>query len=391
MNVKQISEIVNKVTKEVLGEAAITSENLSGIVDVGTAVFNQNAVDNYVKTLVDHIGRVIFVNRTYAGRLPRLYMDDWEYGSVMEKISITAPDAQDNETWNLTDGEDYSQDVFTAPTVSAKFYDSKTTYEVALSITELQVKEAFSSPAQMVSFANAIETAVQNSLKVKNAAMAQRTINNLMGEVIASEYPSAGYGDKSGVRAINLLYLYNQETGQSLTAAKAITTPEFIRFAAYRIGLTSDRLSEMSTLFNVGKNARFTPKEMQRIVLLSDFARAADAYLQADTFHDEFTKLPEADIVSFWQGSGTDYGFTNTSQIHVNTASGEEVVLSGILGVIFDRDAAGITNYNPRVTSHYNARAEFTNIWYKQDCSYFNDTGENCVVFFIADPTQPGN
>lgn len=68
MTVKQIYELMNTVTSEVLGKTDLVAEDLSNVVDVGTELFNATAVDNYVKTLVNHIGKVIFVNRPYSGK-----------------------------------------------------------------------------------------------------------------------------------------------------------------------------------------------------------------------------------------------------------------------------------------------------------------------------------
>ena len=131
MKVTQLYALVNSVTKEVLGETAVVNEDLSNIVDVGKAVMDQqNGVDNYVRKLVDHIGKVIFVNRAYAGGAPSVLMDSWEFGSVLEKVSADLPEASENDSWNLQDGQDYPQDVFYQPKVEAKFYNSKVTFEV---------------------------------------------------------------------------------------------------------------------------------------------------------------------------------------------------------------------------------------------------------------------
>ena len=104
MDVKQIYQIANAVTGEVLGKTDLVNEDLTNIVDVGTELFNANAVDNYVKSLVNHIGKVVFVNRPYSGKVPRVLMDGWEFGSVLEKISVSLPSATENESWELQDG-----------------------------------------------------------------------------------------------------------------------------------------------------------------------------------------------------------------------------------------------------------------------------------------------
>ena len=384
MKVSQIYELMNSVTKEVLGEETVVNEDLSNVVDIGTALFNASAIDAYVKSLVNHIGKVIFVNRPYSGSVPSVLMDGWEFGSVLEKISADIPEATENESWELENGASYEQDIFYKPSATAKFFNSKVTFEIPMSFTERQVKQSFSSAEQLNGFLSMLYNAVDKSMTIKIDSLVMRTINNMIAETIYADYNGASTSTKSGVRAVNLLKLYNDKFSKTLTAEASVTDPEFIRFASYILGLYSDRLSKISTLFNVEGKEKFTSSDLLHVILLSDFARAADSYLQSDTFHEQFTKLPNAETVPYWQASGTDYGFESVSKIDVKTASNNTVSQTGILGVMFDRDALGVTNLDRRVTTHYNAKAEFYTNWYKFDAGYFNDLSENFVVFFVA-------
>lgn len=398
MKVKQIYEIINNVSSEVLGKTDIVQDDLTGIVDLGTEIFNQNAVDNYVKSLVNHIGKVIFVNRPYAGKVPSVLMDAWEFGSVLEKISADVPEAEENDTWNLQDKKSYDQDVFHKPTVTAKFFNSKVTFEVPVSITERQVKESFSNAAQLNAFVSMIYTAVEKSMTIKADALIMRTINNMIAETVLADavafggtvgnMTGANLANASTARCVNLLKLYNDKyfpapKPNALTAETAITDPDFIRFASYVMGTYADRLQSISTVFNVGGKERFTPKDMLHVVLLSDFAKAAQTYLYSDTYNRGDVLLPQAETVPFWQGSGKKYEFASTGHIKVKESGGKDVEITGVLGVMFDRDALGVCNLDRRVTTNYNAKAEFFNNYYKFDAGYFNDTNENFVVFFI--------
>ena len=393
MEVKQIHTLINSVSKEVLGKSDIVSEDLTGIVDLGNEVFNQSAVDNYVKSLVNHIGKVVFVNRPYAGKIPSVLMDAWEFGSVLEKISADLPEAEENKSWDLEDGTEYSQDVFHKPKVTAKFFNSRVTFEVPVSITERQVKESFSNAEQLNAFLSMIYNAVEKSITIKTDALIMRTINNMIAETLIADSTAFGgesgsaatnYSSASTARCVNLLKLYNDNKGTKLTAAKALTDPDFIKFASYTIGLYTDRLASISNVFNVGGKPRFTPRENLHVVLLSDFEKAARAYLYSDTYNKEQVLLPNAESVPFWQGSGTKYDFESTAHIKIKETGGKSVEINGVLGVMFDRDALGVCNLNRRVTTNYNAKAEFFNNYYKFDAGYFNDTNENFVVFFVA-------
>ena len=386
MEVKQIYTLVNDITNELLG-SAIVKEDLSNVVDVGNAVFNANRVDNYVRSLVNHIGRVIFVDRAYSGSVPSVLIDSWEFGSVLEKISCDLPIATENESWNLQNGQTYNPNVFYKPSVSVKFYNSKTTFEIPLSFTEMQIKESFSNAEQLNGFLTMLYNSVEKSMTIKLDGLIMRTINNMIGETIHHEIPdSVNYSATSTIKAVNLLKLYNDSHETPIRPEKCLDNPDFIRYATYVISVYGERITKISNLFNIGGKDRFTPKDVLRCVLLSDFKKASEVFLKSDLYNEQYATLPESDSVPYWQGSGTNYAFNDITKIHIQLASNNttEIQMSGILGVLFDRDALGVSNLNRRVTTNYNPKEEFYTNFYKFEAGYFNDMNENFVVFFVA-------
>ena len=384
MTVTQIYELMNNVTSEILGDSALIKEDLSNVVDVGTAIFNASSFDAYVRTLLNHIGKVIFVNRPYSGNIPSVLRDAWEFGSVLEKVSVDLPEATENESWELTDGASYDPNIFYKPTVSAKFYNKRVTFEVPVSITEMQVKQSFSSASQLNGFVSMIYTAVDKSMTVKIDSLVMRTINAMIGETVKADYGSSNINSKSGIKAVNLLYLYNQKFSKNISAGDALTDEDFMKFACYTIGMYASRLSKLSSLFNIGGKDRFTPNDLLHVVMLSDFKKASAVYLQSNTFHDEMVSLPKSEEVPYWQGSGTSYAFNDLSKVYITTPDGDDVTVTGVLGVMFDHDALGICCEDRRVKTNYNPKAEFTNSWFKFDCGCFCDKDEQFVVFFVA-------
>lgn len=386
MENKQIYELVNEITLEVTGQKDLVAEDLSNLVDVGDTLENANALDNYVKALANRIGRMVFVNRVYEGTAPKVLMDAWEFGSVVEKVSGSLPEAEENETWELNDGASYDQNIFTQPKVIVKFFNKGVTWEIPMSYTDKQIKESFTGPIEMNAFLSMIYNDVDKSLTVKLESLILRTINNMIGETLHAEYPTGGetYKASSGIRAINLLKLYNDSTGGTLTKEKAILDLAFLKFATYQILLTQRHMRKMSTIFNMGGQPRFTPDRLSHVLLLDDFASASDVYLQSDTYHKELVKLPNYETVSYWQGSGTKFALGDVSKINIKTSQGNSVTLDYIVGVIYDRDALGVLQPEKYATTHRNEKAEFTNVWYKAKSRYFNDFNENFVVFFLA-------
>lgn len=385
MDITQVSGFVNEALKQSLGEENLLQEDLKNIVDVGEAIFNAKKFDAYTKALVNHIGKVIFVTRNYQGRVPSVLMESWEFGSVLEKITMQLPESEENESWELVDRTSYDPNIFYKPIVTAKFFNKKTTFEIPISITELQVKQSFSNQYQLNAFVSMIYTAVKNAMTINNDNLIMRTINNFIGETVYEAYQSGTtFNTKGNARAVNLLAIYNEKFTKTLTPSQAITDPDFLRFASLMLLNYVGRMRVMSSLFNMGGEARYTPRDLLHIVMLDDFVNGANVYLQSNTFHNELTAFPKFESVPYWQGSGKDFDFSSTSSIDIITTSGQAVKLSGIVAVMWDRDALGVTNYNERVKTHYNEKAEFTNNWFKKDAGYFNDFNENFVVFFLA-------
>ena len=391
MEMKQVYQLANDVTTELLGKNNLVSEDLSNVVDLGKEIFDNVSYDKFTKSLVDHIGKVRFVNRTYEGTAHTLIRDSWEYGAVLEKVTGTnLPEAVENESWELTDGASYDQNVFKKPEVSSKFYNKRTTFEVDLSVADKQVRSAFSSANQLNSFFSMLTNDVDKSLTCKIDELSNRTVNNMILQTVNAEFPSVSndnYSGMTGIKAVNLLYLYNQTFSKSLTAAGAFFDPDFNKFAALYITRYTDRVKKMSSLFNVGGLPRFTPKNLQHLILHTDLASASDVYLQSDTYHNELTKLPMHESTPYWQGSGTDYAFSHSGTVKASIETGattKAITFSGIVGVLFDHEAAGLNQVERRVTSHRNDKAEFTNYFYKEECGYFNDLNENFVVFYVA-------
>ena len=379
MEMTQVQEIVNEATSEAVGEDVVSGKDFNQIVDVGKDVLDTSNIDNYVRTLIDHIGKVVFVNRPYAGGTPSLVMDSWEYGAILEKITYERlPDAEDNDSWDLVDGRSYDPNIFYKPEVSAKFFDKRRTFDVPMSFARKQVKSAFSSAAQLQAFFSMIETAISNTMTVKMDQLIQYTLSN----AIVTTYN--GRAAKPAT-VVSLTTLYQAISGKTVTAGEsALIDPEFVRFCAWTLGKYHTRMAKISTVFNQGDKERFTASDRMHAIMHADFASAAGVYLQSDTFHDEFVKFPKAETVAYWMGSGTGFAFADTSKV-IGTPSGgnAEVTVNNVVAMLFDRDAMGVSNLDRRVTTNWNPKGEFTNNWYKFDAGYFNDFNENCVIFVL--------
>lgn len=388
MKITQVASYVNDTIKEIDGTLPLLNEDLSNVVEVGTSLANVGGYDAYAKSLPNHIGKVAFAKLVVERMAPDVMRDSWEYGSILEKIRVDIPLADDNETWELQDGQSYDPNVFTAPKASVKFWNSIVTFEIPISITRKQIKQSFSDATQLASFVAYVFNAIEAGLTVRIDNLTMKLFAGMIADTLYETYQSGttftGAGD---AKAVNLYALWMVEHPSStLTASDCINDPEFLRFAVAQMRILPSRMKGLSKLYNIDGVARTTPYSRQKWVMLNDFREKAGTYLYDNNgqVNTEHLILPDAHNVPYWQGTGTDYGFDSISKIYVTSPAGHSVEASGILAVCYDEDALAITNTDRYVDTNHNGKASFDNYWFKYEAGYLVDEGENFVVFFVA-------
>lgn len=378
----QVAELGNDALKNTLGDdATILTEDLSNAVDIGTTLANANAYGNFLENLMVATAKYIFRFRAYESKAPNVLRDSQEFGRLVQKIRSKLPELRENQSWDIKPNASYDDNIYTPNEAEVTIFSKRVTFEVRKSITNEQLKDAFTSARQLNDFVSMQFGLVQNRLQLALDDLTFATINNFMGELIARNT-----GDAAGKRVINLLTNYKAQdpnADANLTAAQALFDKGFLIYAQGVIKDYMGLMGRYSTQFNAEEFETFTPESLLHCVLLSKFVNNSSYYAESSTFHDEFIKLPYHEKVDFWQGLG-DGSIEDRSTIDIKTASGEDVKQSYIIGFLFDHDALGVNHDNPSVETKYIRSAQFTNYWYKEVLGYFNDLSENGVVFIIA-------
>ena len=378
-NINQIYSIVNSVASQAMGSAAISAVDASSFIALGNSVLSsQTSTDAYLNTLVDRIGKTIFSIRAYQVADRDIVREPFEYGCILQKIYVDMPEARVNNSWNIG-AQNYTPEFAPVikPTIKQKLFNAISTWEVAVTIPDEILKTAFTSETAMAVFIDAIFTSMENMMQL---AM-ENNINITRAAFIARKLNA-----NSTCGAINLLANYNELTGEKLTVATCLRDLGFLKYASQQIKLWTDRMIKMSTLFNDEAGyKRHTPKDLQVLDVLADFATSSDIYLQANTYHDELVKMPYYNVVPYWQGSGEGYAFDDTSAVNIKIDANTTVNKSGVLAVLFDHDAMGVTIKDRRATTERNNHDEYTNYYNKANIGYFNDMSENGIVFYIED------
>lgn len=387
MKVKQISSMLNTVFGEILGDTGLITEDMSNLVSAGQIItsstqFGDN-FENYAGKIVDKVGRTVFADRVYRAKDLGIWRDSWEYGSVLEKIRVDVGDYEDNCEWDLTKpgttGLDYNENLqqhieelfkFVPASTQAKYFNLKTTFKTVISITRKQLKSAFNGASEMARFIGMIENRIMSKMEIAKDQLQRRTLVNLIGTKV-----HAG-------TVVDLKAEFEAAGGATIaTLAAALKDPDFLKFAAKKVTMDREFMTEPSKIYNDGDFYTHTPIEDSRLIVLADLDAGLKFNLYGDTYNEEFVKLNNYKTVPFWQGSGTAMALADRSSINIKTAGGDTVNAGGILGILFDRDAAMVCNEDPEVRSQYNADGNFTNYFYTYDCSFFNDFDENAIVY----------
>lgn len=395
MNIKQVSTIVNSVVNQMNGTEDVTSTDLTDVVQLGSEILtDKNKTDDFMNALVDRIGKTIISNRTYPGVDSAIISDAFEFGAILQKIYVEPQEAEDSKVWGLTEGATVDPFVISKPAVKQWLFSGIDTWQVTVTIPSDQVKSAFTSAEAMAAFIDGIFVTLENSISLHLESIANMAYANFIGEKLAD-----GLGWKSGttaapvthaahnpIQVINLLKEYKDiHADSTLTAATALKDTDFLKYATQRINLLLKRMSKMSTMFNVKDYQRHTPTVYARVTMLSDFASACEYYLQSDTYHNELVGLPAYREVQYWQGSGKDYEYTDTSMIDITTASGKVVQQNGVVCLINDIEAIALTHTNRTSDSIWNPKGRYTNYFQNVDIAYMNDMTENGIVFLVTD------
>lgn len=409
MKVNQISDMLNNVFGQALGEGSMFQEDLGNIVSTGLVLrdhlngLTKDQFDNYCGQIIDKVGRTIFWDRIYTADDLGIWRDNFEYGSVLEKIRCDIGKFENNCEWDLTtdtdsDGDlDYNENItshvaelfkFYPAKTQAKYFNKKTTFKVPVSITRKQLIEAFRSPADMGRFIAMIENRVRTKMEISKNQLQKMTIANAMGEHI--------YGDGTvSKQVVDLKALYVAEvdsTATGMTLKQALGNGRAARFIGQKMAWFREMMKEPSTLYSAtGEFFNHTPIEYSRLIVLADLDSALRFNVYGDTYNEEYVKLDNYRTVPFWQNSGKnpEDSLDIRSGINIKTSENHSVSRNDILGVLFDRDGIMICNEDPEVRSQYNADGNFTNYLYCADCSYYNDFDENCIVFVWGDGTNP--
>lgn len=372
MNTEQIYSLVNAVNQQAFGQTALAVADTSSLIALGNTVLSSSTnTEAFLNTLAQRIGRTILRYRDYRNKLSDMVINDFEYGAILQKIKVIMPAAESDEMYGLTDGQSIDHYKVAKPQVDQKLFVSRTPYQFHITVQRETLKEAFLSADAMGSFVGIIFGEVRNAIELALENLGRITLATAIAEA-----------NKTSTRVVNLVSDYNQEAlpPTPLTAATALHSKEFLAYAVARMNSMRDHMEDMSTMYNDGSVATFTPARDMRVRIISDFHRRLETVVQFAAFHDELVKYDGVyTTLNFWQAQQSPYN------VDIKTPSDDqETTVNNVVAMIADRDAMGIYKIDEDViTTPVNAAGAYYNTYWHEKQLWFIDRSENFVIFTL--------
>lgn len=368
----QVATLMNDAVKNTLGDnATILSEDLSEVVDVGTALANANAYKNFLENLMVATAKYIFSFRPYTAKAPNILRDNYEYGQIIQKIRTKLPKSFNNQSWEIQAYASYDDNQYIPNEVEVKLFMKQITFECRKSITNEQIKNAFTNSTELGNFVSQQFGYVQNKLQLDLENLTYMLINTAIAKKI------------NAVKHVKLLTKYKAEVpgaDQTLTSDNCLFDKGFLIYASATFKDYIRLMQRYSVAYNDEQFENFTPEDLQHVVLFSKLVDNMAYYAESSTFHDEFIKLPEGFEFEYLQGLGNG-SIKDRTTVDVTLPGGDSIKASYVAGIIFDHDAIAVNHNQPSVETHYVKSAQFTNYWYKEKLGSAIDFSENIVVF----------
>lgn len=385
MTVEQMAPVLNEIVSQATGRSDIQVTNTNFVSVAQTAL--QTGYDPLSTAISQVLTNTIFSARPYAAKFSQLQVSEEQYGNHVRKLQTLDSEWEEDDRLKLEDGESIDMyKVHKPKVVQTNFYDEQQ-FQRSLTVYRDQLDTAFSNSSEFGRFLSMVMQNAVDQITQAKEETSRATVNNLISGVIANGKPA---------QVVDVLAVYNEYAGTSLTRDTLLGSdqyPNFVRWLYGFIQTTSDMMTERSVLYHqdiAGKEImRHTPKADQRLYLYSPIVRSMESMVTSTTYHDDKLVFPNYEPVNYWQSISSPTMIT-TKPHYLNddgsVANDKTVTCDYVLGVLFDREAAGVCTVNEwGAATPFNARGGYYNQYWHFTERYWNDFSENVIVFTLGE------
>lgn len=396
----QLSSVLTEITNQATGVANISPVNTQSFIAVAQTAL-KTGYDPLASAISQVLSKTIFSVRPYTRKFRGLNVSNQRYGNHVRKLLTIDKPFEDDDRLKLVDGVSIDQYEVNKPKVLQTNFYGANVYQKSVTIYKDQLDCAFSSPDEFASFISMIMQNASDMIEQAHEETARATINNLACGIYTMEKEKGIPLAKAngGRRAVNLLKLYNEMNGGTLTVDdvfKSANFESFVKFTFSTINTIADLMTDRNTLFCSQLTdypvIRHTPKNRMKFYLYTDFVNKINSEVYSSVFNPDFLKLVDFERVNYWQSVLDPSSIKNKPAVLTpegtiyNTTQARE--FSNLVGVLFDEEAAGYTTVNKwSQPSPFNAKGGYYNQFWHFTDRYWNDFTENAVIFYIENDT----
>lgn len=394
-NYADLHLIIEDMLEQSMGKEDIAQLDLSNIASLGDYIINsgENGTNDIIfGKLVDRIGRTVIANRLYQNKFSFLSMDPFTYGYVLQKIHVdtfTPRTSGKYYTGNDPDTEQFGNYI---PTINVSLFADSNAWEFAMTVTEAQIKSAFTDEATLAAFISGLFTAMDTSVAKSLEECARGVLAAYIGELYTAQ-AAADTAGETIITGVNLLAKYQEETNITLTPGAAWYNADFLRWCTSFFTDEKRMFTNLSVIRNTRGMEKFTPEEGLKFIINGKFADNIKRFMTSDTFNDEFVEMPGYTEIDYWQGLGSgsiaDRTAINAKLISTTTTEGvttnNEVDIDNVIGLMYDNFAVGVTLYERDTVAIPVPRRHRTNYFEQCMVGNFIDLGEQGTMYYLAE------
>lgn len=385
LNFNQCATLLKAINEQATGKTTLTPTTPGEFVSVATTTL-MSGYDNVINAVSQVLSKTIFSVRPYNAKMEGLMVDSVRYGNHVRKLVTLDADPETDDRIPLTDGTSVDQQRVKKPAVLQTNFYGANVYQRSVTIFRDQLDTAFTSAEEFSRFVGMVIQNVMDQREQDIENCKRLALNNFIAGKIKCDTANV----------VHLLTEYKAESGlDDLTAATVLSPanyPDFIKFAIGRIKTVGDLMTERSIKYHLNttsaKIPRHTPLADQRVYLLGQYVNKMEASVFSTVFNEDYLKTVDFERINFWQSLDKPAEISiKPNYMHTDgtiKTSDTNVTSTAVFGVVFDREAVGMTMVNEwSAPAPFNARGGYTNTFWHYTTRFWNDFTENGVVFLL--------
>lgn len=386
--------IINSLVKQNEGKISIAEVDTTNLASFGEKLLtseDNSSKDVVFKSLIDRIGKTVIDMLAYDNKFARIFKDAFAYGAVLQTIHVSNMEARTSGVYSNLDDGDVDGDLYKMflPSVDQTLFENIQPWEFAVTITDEQIKTAFTNEESLAGFINGIFIAIKNSVTKYLETCARGCYEKL---IIADI-------NGSGITKRNVLQMYYDETGIELTTSNWKYNADFLRWLTSLFTDDIGLFEEMTVLFNHKGYETFTPKDMLHFVINGKVADNIKRFMQSDVYHKDLVSLPNYAEIASWQAIGTNASLENRLDVYgkyknpeYEEGGAEPEYISAhkkVLAVMHDDRVLSLTLKDRRTVTIVNEHGARRNVFEQGTVCNFVNLGHNSIVYYIDDVVKP--